>query len=252
MSNQSGYPTSAYRKACHESVRIVADNAEEYCVANSGQIKRFADAADGPMFPPFPQMWIEWKCIDPLDPQVISIAVLAGYVDNDHRTLYLGPTLVDTALGIASNSAVGRMRLNDDGSSTYIETRPEHQTFAAGWLPAITALAWINCRNLGLEEREPTERQRRTRQKRGQFPGLDYRVIEVLRSHRNQWEKASGGVSASRFHTVRGNLATYTDERPMFGIPGRTGTYWRPAHARGNPTLGTINHEYHVTSEAAQ
>lgn len=244
----------AWRKAANANIRVVADEAYDYQAAH-GLPKEISMSDIGQMTPPFSDMWIEWK-----GSGGSYALVLHSHRDSDEMFVWRGVLAHSGGQGFPifmlpfTFSMVSAV--DDDGSTLAVHSvlldgeSADH--FSPHFYTPMLAIAWMNCRNLRLAEHAPPSRLARKRARNGMFPGLTYRTIEVVPSHRRSWEKSSGGISATCWHAVKGNLATYTDERPMFGIPGRTGTYWRPAHARGNPSKGTITHEYHVTAEAAQ
>jgi hypothetical protein len=50
------------------------------------------------------------------------------------------------------------------------------------------------------------------------------------------------------WHQVRGHFVTYRPEAPMFGRPGQHGTYWIPAHERGDREHGEVHKDYRVAT----
>jgi hypothetical protein len=85
---------------------------------------------------------------------------------------------------------------------------------------------------------------RRRKDRRSPTQRLTYRVITVPGTPASgTYPRGSGGKQIP-LHLVRGHFATYTDEAPLFGK--RTGTYWRPAHTRGNPEKGLSTKDYCV------
>jgi hypothetical protein len=115
--------------------------------------------------------------------------------------------------------------------------------------PCMLATTYMHCKNVHVVDEPPVSRQvKRMRQRKaakGQ-PLDEYkvlavtsggRVIEYLTGH-----KAKRG--SNRQHTVRGNIAIYTKERPLFGRI--TGPVYRPPHVRGNRAKGRIDKDYEV------
>src|SRR3990167_3444505 len=47
-------------------------------------------------------------------------------------------------------------------------------------------------------------------------------------------------------HIVRGHPVTYTKEKPLFGK--YSGTFWKPAHARGSIEQGAVLKDYKVNA----
>ena len=244
----------AWRKAANTNVRVIADEAYDYQAAH-GLPKEISMSDIGQMTPPFSDMWIEWKT-----DSGSNALVLHSRRDSDGDFVWRGVMAYSarpgTEIHMLPMTFVMVSAVDDDGRVVAVHSvlldgeSADH--FSPHFYTPMLAIAWMNCKNLMLVEHKQPRRVMRKRLRNGMFPGLSYSSIEVVPSHRKSWEKSAGGTSASCWHTVKGNLATYTDERPLFGIPGRTGRYWRPAHARGNPSKGSIHHEYHVTAEAAQ
>lgn len=247
LPNQSALD-AMHRKFVHTSTRVIADESCIYVEERDWSHKNINDF--GVLLPPFDSMWIEWRTKQG-DEMAISV-VRKVQDEHDHAIIAMlysySPSLRVVARLPASMQAITR-RDGDGGWVTAFggsvkwgenDNRFNHH-FAPGWL----AIAWMNCNNLSLERTSPGRQLVKRRRKRGQPTGLDYCRIVIGDRYKRQWEKASG-VSATRFHAVRGHLATYTAEKPMFGK--YVGTFWKPSHVRGNADLGRINHEYHVTS----
>lgn len=52
------------------------------------------------------------------------------------------------------------------------------------------------------------------------------------------------GYGDNALHVVRGNFATYSDDRPLFGR--LVGTFFRPSHMRGVKNCGVVKKDYRV------
>lgn len=239
-----------HRKFIHEAVRVIADESFEY-IRERGwtdrDIKEF-----GVLIPPFDKMWIEWQLDSHNDMAISLVRNVQEGQDHAIVAMLFGH---DRVRGIArfpvSMNVLTRLESSGTATTAYggmVKTEYENRfnhLFAPAWL----ALAWMNCQNLELRQSGPSPTEMRRRRKRGQPIGLDYRRIVLADRYAHRWEKTTG-ESAKRFHSVRGHLATYTAEKPMFGK--YVGTFWKPAHVRGDAKLGRINHEYHVTNRGAQ
>jgi hypothetical protein len=107
-----------------------------------------------------------------------------------------------------------------------------------GW--TLDTLALMHCRNVStrpVTRGDPRKRHRhpwRYEHHVIDIPGLD-RPASVGGSKRS-------GDNTTALHMVRGNYATYTEDRPLFGRD--VGTFWRPAHARGKYVNGLVTKEY--------
>lgn len=105
----------------------------------------------------------------------------------------------------------------------------------------------IQCKNVRLVDTEPTlnRQQRRNRDRRG-IPTVTYKTIQIDPNRTTDVGRPHTSTSGDLLplHIVRGNFATYTEERPLFGR--YVGTFWRPAHIRGNAERGVVQHAYTV------
>jgi hypothetical protein len=111
---------------------------------------------------------------------------------------------------------------------------------------AIRCMTFLNCRNVIITEPARDRAQRRRLQRYG------VTVNEVRIAPVGRWSRAPKGHTREvpdsvPLTTVRGHIARY-------GVDGRgllfgriAGTFWIPAHARGNPAVGTATHDYTIT-----
>jgi hypothetical protein len=84
-------------------------------------------------------------------------------------------------------------------------------------------------------------------QPKRELPPVRYRTINILpmggaRKADGASSDETQGVRAR--HICRGHMATYTEERPLFGK--YVGTYWIPAHVRGDKKHGEVIKNYSV------
>ena len=118
--------------------------------------------------------------------------------------------------------------------------------------PLLT-LSFLNCKNVVLEDApfKGSRQHRRALERKGikqtKFKTL---VIEPMK----QVLKTEGGIEHNglkkALHICRGHFATYSDDRPLFGK--YSGTYWKPAHVRGNADNGTVYKDYKVKAPKEQ
>jgi len=240
-----------WRKAANTATRVVADEAFAYVQERGWRDKDIDDF--GALIPPFDLMWIEWR-VQPTK----QMGVLMRTTRNEDRTHSILAMLISAS---TSGDYVHKLPAVMHGITGCFENGlvltmaeglvdgEKNDTFNGHFAPAWLAIAWMNCKNLTLAIHTTSSKVARKRRKRGSFVGMDYRRIVVDSAYSKRWEKSSG-VAANRFHTVRGHLATYTPEKPMFGK--YVGTFWKPSHVRGDADLGRINHEYHVTSRGSR
>ncbi len=109
----------------------------------------------------------------------------------------------------------------------------------------------INCKNVGLGPRQLRRGDAKAFAKVGRKPDdVRYHVLE-LRDKRGTIELGSGASGEARaaaaLHSVRGHFATYTPERPLFGK--HSGTYFVPAHLRGDPGQGRVVKDYRLAPQ---
>lgn len=267
--------TATLRKAVHQTPRLIADEASQYIwLHHKDQWNPSDDFGD--LHPPFEMTWVEWQTPAQqmrggrmMEWPATRWAVLMSPSSED-GVRYFGIGFVTQSKRDAIHSSPIYPVILDDWSVTlkyspehtiswahsarYLEDCDDAETVAHGFgyefLAMYLAFGWLNSRTFETELHGPSARVERKRLKRNHFSGLDYHQIVIGKKHRKRWESASG-VTAQRFHHVRGHFADYR-ERGLFGKPEMRGVFWVPGHARGDKSLGTINHEYHITAEAAQ
>jgi hypothetical protein len=112
------------------------------------------------------------------------------------------------------------------------------------WLCRLLAFSLV--RNHRFEEvpMSRAERRRATLPPSIRFTRL---TIDPLRSGRRTVANTSTS-QATPWHQVRGHFVTYRPDAPMFGRPGQHGTYWVPAHVRGDREYGEVHKDYRVAS----
>jgi hypothetical protein len=109
--------------------------------------------------------------------------------------------------------------------------------------PALFGLALAGVKGSRISQPSTSPQCRKRRRQQGS--SLSYRVI-TLPGTRSSGSRGGrpGNKGLIPMHLVRGHFATYTDTAPLFGK--RTGTYWRPAHVRGNAEQGLSDKDYRV------
>ena len=115
--------------------------------------------------------------------------------------------------------------------------------------PLVQQVAWWNkkkCKNVKKVRAEDTVTTR-WHQRTGVPVSCPYVLMigPVNDAPRRQGQSATLGLEYS-LHIVRGHFATYTEDKPLFGIPGLFGTFWIPDHVRGNPERGIRDKSYDV------
>jgi len=105
------------------------------------------------------------------------------------------------------------------------------------------ALSFANCKNIvKSESKELAPKAKWTR--RMKVPEFRYHVLSINYSGKKRTTigPTAGDGPGKALHIVRGNFATYTADKPLFGrVVGRV---WRPAHASGSEKFGTVDKDY--------
>ena len=73
------------------------------------------------------------------------------------------------------------------------------------------------------------------------FKTLDIRPMRKVLEDEGQ--AATVGLQRA-LHICRGHFATYSPDKPLFGK--HAGTFWVPAHVRGNAERGVVAKDYRV------
>lgn len=116
-------------------------------------------------------------------------------------------------------------------------------------IPALYSIMLLNCKNIRLEE-EPGAKMKRmlNKHKKDSRKKEVYKVlvIDAMKpKSRSDHESVETGIKRS-FHVCRGHLRTYTEEKPLFGK--YSGTYFIPAHVRGDKEIGEVEKDYKIVS----
>jgi len=117
-------------------------------------------------------------------------------------------------------------------------------------LPAYLALMMMNCKNVRIVEARHDPDEQRRRKNADKPPLCRYQVIRIDPAGskvRAEGEAPKAGEPLPKaFHVVRGHLATYTPERPLFGRTGLHGKFWVTSHTRGAKDRGVVVSDYEV------
>lgn len=110
---------------------------------------------------------------------------------------------------------------------------------------ALLTLAFMNCRNVTVQDHLPTRQQRRALQRQGDpvvtFKTLTIEPMRRVLSSEGQMDQV--GLKKA-LHICRGHFAHYSDDKPLFGK--YSGQFWRPAHVRGTTEAGEVVKDYAV------
>ena len=224
---------------------------------------------DIPVMPPYPEVWMEWSYHTPKAgtwPQ-------AALVSHEIQTVTIEPWYhLQSPDGVPWLGAMATFKLLLDGNGVWKgvaevttnedlirkvvafdganeSTKVLTSSRARAEIEArvvLHTLMMLNCRNVSLADppRRP-KALRRKAERRGE-PEIKYKVLRITApGSSNAMTEGKDEVRRNlRLHMVRGNFATYTPERPLFGRV--TGTFWRPAHVRGKRKHGIVVKTYQV------
>ena len=113
-------------------------------------------------------------------------------------------------------------------------------------LPFFYTFAFCHCRNVDLQQPEPSRQVRRQAERKG-LSLLDYRVLEI--EPMKKALRTEGGIEEvgprKALHICRGHFKVYSPQAPLFGQ--HVGTWWWESSIRGNLTKGKVEKDYRVT-----
>lgn len=111
------------------------------------------------------------------------------------------------------------------------------------------ALVLLNCKNIITKKNIPPEKLNRSRNKKGKTPLFSYHTLKLklpARQKERDFDHQALKLT-KRLHLCRGHIKHYTRESPLFGK--FTGSYWWPAHVRGDKTKGIVIKDYYIQSD---
>ncbi len=113
-------------------------------------------------------------------------------------------------------------------------------------LPAFMAISFMHCKNVGVTEVAPPQRQSRGWAKKRGEPLVSYHVLEIgpMREALNSDGELQGKGLKHALHVCRGHFKTFNEEAPLFGHT--TGTFWWADQVRGSAKEGEIVKDYEV------
>lgn len=108
------------------------------------------------------------------------------------------------------------------------------------------ALQFMNCKNVTTPEYDQPSNFAKSYERKNKIPLLKHHTININPIGKGTGKSHSGGGGEKSFHICRGHFATYSEERPLFGK--LSGTFWMPAHVRGNREVGEVKSNYIVNA----
>ena len=104
------------------------------------------------------------------------------------------------------------------------------------------AVSLLHCKNIELVDEPLTRQQRRSKERKARTIYKVLAIKEGDKSYRYLDHGHDGSKKA--LHLCRGHFRTYTENAPLFGRV--TGTFWIPAHVKGNKQYGEVVKDYKV------
>jgi hypothetical protein len=132
---------------------------------------------------------------------------------------------------------------NYDAPIFNITTESLNLQIVAALQSMCSVLNWLTAKNVKLQAKEWDKKEIKWSKKAtGKAITKHYTLVVELPA-KSIGNKFTGERNITKaLHLVRGHLAHYTQERPLFGR--LVGTYYIPAHTRGKETDGIINKNY--------
>lgn len=123
--------------------------------------------------------------------------------------------------------------------------------FARHGMICLTAVQFLNCRNVEVIDNPPTRQQRRHAERSGESAPVTYKtlVIHPMGQKRVKTHNADGTVVHSvALHIVRGHFKSYMSGAGL-GRGHIHGVYWWSPSVRGNPERGRVEKDYEVNPD---
>lgn len=192
------------------------------------------------------------SCLCEIDVSLFERAIVFNPVVSCSMTTQFSPGSL-VSLVSPDGSLYRTVRHTD--SSNCLTTEEYYSSFWCGaefhsMKVAIFAITFMNCKNVVRRDVTETEGPSAKWIRRQKAPTIRYHVLdinpmkEVLRTEGNI---ETNGIKKA-LHICRGHFATYTEEKPLFGK--KAGTFWVPAHTRGDIKHGAIVKDYRVNAPA--
>lgn len=261
MGNDSARATSIgqiLHSAVNFDIQVADDIASDRC-----KVEQKIDESMGPVAPPFPSTWAEWKrhgeffgCLviemDPRAPKGQGITLLSGcradyaleqFVIADDGQTRIAPGAIAIRVHDDKRCAeIGYAQPDDEDEPTG-DTK-DLLVFNA--YTVLTALALINCKNVSTQETGKVGIRRSGAEKRRGATPLEIRYNTIILPGGGSESDGKGGHRATALHRVRGHFKTFTTDKPLLGK--HTGTYWWGWQVRGNAEKGTVVSDYKVSA----
>lgn len=116
----------------------------------------------------------------------------------------------------------------------------------------LESLLYINAKGVGTTTNKPPISDKIRRKRKGAKTDWTFKTLRLIKKGdsddiENKTRKHIPFISReAREHSVRGHIAVYTKEKPLFGNPKLVGPVWISPHVRNRGTEGKIVKDYEV------
>lgn len=170
--------------------------------------------------------------------------------NNPGTLVCMGLIAVDETGKYRDQTPMVYIPINDDAQTQHdiMHRFREDAGYANGLISySLMCISLMNCRNVELVDRSQVKSSH-IKNIKWSLPPYTYKVLKVHTTRKvyqnSKTESNNADIDPKRLHIVRGNFATYTEDAPLFGK--YTGTFWRPAHVRGDEEQGIVIKDYDV------
>lgn len=234
-------------------------NVWQYCVGLKKDLEVPTDIFS--LLPPFESTWFQFKT------NLGWFGILAYVTKQEDGGYYIefnwcipGNTgysfsgkheFLTDMLGKATDIAATRIGPEVPKSSVYFkELVNGTNTIDCGQAYALfTALNFLYCKNVVLSENRFDSKLIKARQRRNKpyFEKTYTIAIEPMKKALNEEGGAQTGGIKQAFHICRGHMRTYDENsKGLFGK--HHGTFWVPAHTRGDKEVGKVSKSYKLNT----
>lgn len=239
--------------------KVVADNVADY-VWHKG----IGHPSELPALnPPFPEFWVETRIPASGNTYWVGALFLVNGDTERGWTYEVHGFQSDSGGEALADQMPLRFQVTPDGAGMKFdelwdasraltkegEESVEHD-HRIGYVTLLAAISFLNCSNTQQVLVRRPLRDRKFGSTRGPKPLLTYRLIHVVAEQKvtktQRWAEA-GDDEGTALHICRGHFRTYTGDAPLFGK--YVGTFWVPAHARGDAKHGLTIRDYVVHPE---
>lgn len=219
---------------------------EDHALSQMPQSQRLQERRDEVRWVYEASMWAEYgpSAITQDSRRVHAVDGQGGIVDQyTHLSQEVVRAFYDGVPAIASwlhDQETGERLDNLEAARRYMEFEIQRSAICYDCL--LLAMSLMHCRNVRLQEHAPAPKVAKKAAQRHGRPPVTYSTIVVdpmLQVLRGEGGMGQHGL-ARALHICRGHFRTYSEDRPLFGVPGRHGTFWTPQHVRGTQDAGAV------------